>query len=288
MRYSAVDRPAGLQEHGKRPMKIENRVEALETELKILKNEIQTTLLEIREQVLNHYYPELRAEEPTRAMPPLPRAAQSYAGMQRTPTPSPTAMPAGKGRDAGSMVVESSAAATVPPFTDIFLQDLVDEEVEEPAVDLRGGRTGYVLGHVSLGGAPSGAVVDEAMDAAADEEVDEADGPAIAPRMSPPVQAGPEKALPSGTHPVAPPKSNRRAFGALAGWVGNSVAKVGKERTLQVVETYAISNGGMAQEVKHTIVQLTTLAQDEGPHEPVGNQEMLGLLVQLDEILGEQ
>ena len=47
-------------------MKEESRIEALEHEVKILKNEIQATLLEIREQILNHYYPELRAEEPLR------------------------------------------------------------------------------------------------------------------------------------------------------------------------------------------------------------------------------
>ena len=40
-------------------MKIETRVEKLELELKLLKNEIQRTLLDIQEQVLIHYYPSL-------------------------------------------------------------------------------------------------------------------------------------------------------------------------------------------------------------------------------------
>lgn len=44
-------------------MNLENRVEVLEHELKILKNEIEGTLLEIQNQVLIHYYPELRAED---------------------------------------------------------------------------------------------------------------------------------------------------------------------------------------------------------------------------------
>ena len=44
-------------------MELEQRIKALEYELKILKNEIQRTLLDIQEQVLTHYYPTLRAED---------------------------------------------------------------------------------------------------------------------------------------------------------------------------------------------------------------------------------
>lgn len=40
--------------------KLEQRIKTLEYELKILKNEIQRTLLDIQEQVLVHYYPDLR------------------------------------------------------------------------------------------------------------------------------------------------------------------------------------------------------------------------------------
>lgn len=44
-------------------MELEQRVKTLEYEFKILKNEIQRTLLDIQEQVLIHYYPTLRTEE---------------------------------------------------------------------------------------------------------------------------------------------------------------------------------------------------------------------------------
>jgi len=44
-------------------MSLETRVETLEHEFKILKNEIEGTLLEIQNQILVHYYPALRAEE---------------------------------------------------------------------------------------------------------------------------------------------------------------------------------------------------------------------------------
>lgn len=44
-------------------MDLEIRVEALEAEIKVLKNEIQNILLEIQEQILQHYYPSLRVED---------------------------------------------------------------------------------------------------------------------------------------------------------------------------------------------------------------------------------
>jgi hypothetical protein len=46
-------------------MSLEKRIETLEHEMKILKNEIESTLLEIQNQILIHYYPSLRAEEST-------------------------------------------------------------------------------------------------------------------------------------------------------------------------------------------------------------------------------
>ncbi|MCD6520730.1 MAG: hypothetical protein J7M05_12510 [Anaerolineae bacterium] len=43
--------------------KIDQRIRTLEYELKILKSEIQRALLDIQEQILTHYYPELRSGE---------------------------------------------------------------------------------------------------------------------------------------------------------------------------------------------------------------------------------
>jgi hypothetical protein len=48
---------------GEMLVELEQRVKTLEYEMKILKNEVQKTLLDIQEQVLIHYYPTLRTEE---------------------------------------------------------------------------------------------------------------------------------------------------------------------------------------------------------------------------------
>ena len=71
----------------------------------------------------------------------------------------------------------------------------------------------------------------------------------------------------------------------MADWIASSIAKVGKDRTLQVVESYAIGSDALSQETRNTILQLISLADEEGPREPAGKQDMLALLVQLDEIL---
>jgi hypothetical protein len=42
---------------------LEQRVKKLEDEVKILKNQIQNTLLEIQAEIMGHYYTSLRAED---------------------------------------------------------------------------------------------------------------------------------------------------------------------------------------------------------------------------------
>jgi hypothetical protein len=62
------------------------------------------------------------------------------------------------------------------------------------------------------------------------------------------------------------------------------VSKVGKERTIQIVETYA--NGGkLSAETRSSLLQLISLASEDEPDVPAGTQAMLGLMVGLDQIL---
>lgn len=83
-------------------MSLETRVETLEHEFKILKNEIERTLLEIQNQVLVHYYPTLRAEDaaPPKDLLPLLESAFTEAeeetaepGMNRPAEEAATAPP---------------------------------------------------------------------------------------------------------------------------------------------------------------------------------------------------
>ena len=256
-------------------MKIESRVEALEHELKILKNEIQNTLLEIREQVLNHYYPELRAEEaPQLSSRPSPKTA----GAPRMNEVRGNEMRSTKNAPAkGSERSIFAPQPQVQPFSDFFLEE--DEEMEDAGIEDKL----------------------EAQDFDAHEyEYDEDES--HLPELSARANAAPKlrevqyqqlkqagatphpkskKGQPQASRPV------RRPFAALAAWVGDSVAKVGKERTVQVIETYAASGGTLADDTKSSLMQLIALASDVEITVPVTNQEMLGLMVELDHLLAE-
>lgn len=292
-------------------MKLESRVEALEQELKILKNEIQSTLLEIREQVLNHYYPELRAEEPPRAkrLAEKPREGSSsthgqskISGNARVQTDDTRSA---NTRIANiDSVIESKRQAQ--PFSDIFLQDFSEEEgFEDEYLENGSGFSGYETNTFHPNGFDADDW-DEELDAEIDDELDgelddasAASHASSAPKMREvvfhkvnPASAASKSAAPKAkkdaiAEQAEPQKATRRTFAALAAWVGESVTKVGKERTIQVVETYAASGGVLSQETKSSLLQLVSLASDEEPTTPAGNQEMLGLMVALDQILAE-
>jgi hypothetical protein len=111
-------------------MNEESRIEALEHEVKILKNEIQSTLLEIREQILNHYYPELRAEEPVQLN------SRSLPVRQPVGRPGLPAKNAPRPQEEPNSLSEIEAKGQVLPFSDIFLEDLSDDQSDTETNEL--------------------------------------------------------------------------------------------------------------------------------------------------------
>lgn len=262
-------------------MNEESRIEALEHELKILKNEIHSTLLEIREQILNHYYPELRAEEPLRSLslPVRPTPVR-----QRGPA-KPNGKPVQSNTD---RISEIAAKGQVQPFSDVFLDDLAVDDIDLDDDDLSAVSQDVETAdesddkvdndldeikftppaRVNIGGAPQTREVNF-------RQLKQA---ATAPKANPAA----EKVAPQGK------ATHRQNFASLAAWVGDSVEKVGKERTVQAVETYATSGGSLSAEMKSTLLRLISLSSDVEPVAPVGTQEMFALMVELDQIVGEQ
>ncbi len=95
-------------------MELEQRVKALEYEVKILKNEIQRTLLDIQEQVLVHYYPTLRSEESGPSEGTV-QAVEALRAKQAAPTPVPAAVPTAKKVSLDEIRAAQSAAAAPAP-----------------------------------------------------------------------------------------------------------------------------------------------------------------------------
>lgn len=108
-------------------MSLEKRVEVLEQELEILKNQIQATLLDIRQELLTGKHPSLRSEDLSSAdssMPPTPHV-KSVDVESSTPDHEP-AEPAPVFR---KVVPEQSAPVAPPPRQEEFIQ--------EPPLDAR-------------------------------------------------------------------------------------------------------------------------------------------------------
>lgn len=114
-------------------MSLETRVETLEHELKILKNEIERTLLEIQNQVLIHYYPALRAEDATPPKDLLPLLESAF-----TEEDDETAAPRANRR-----AEEDQTAAPLPKAKEVSLMGIKRKpkkvaslSAQEPAVKL--------------------------------------------------------------------------------------------------------------------------------------------------------
>ncbi|MCL4395096.1 MAG: hypothetical protein M1482_09900 [Chloroflexi bacterium] len=109
-------------------MELEQRVKTLEYEMKILKNEVQRTLLDIQEQVLVHYYPVLRTEETkpsegmiqsiealrARQMPGAPVAAAPEPAVPAPAAPAPQLAP----------VAAAAPAAPAPALKKVTLEEI--------------------------------------------------------------------------------------------------------------------------------------------------------------------
>jgi len=73
---------------------------------------------------------------------------------------------------------------------------------------------------------------------------------------------------------------------ALMAWAGQSVQRIGKDRTQQALEAWTRS-GHLSEETKDLLVQLIAMSEDEEPSEKVRMQDILQVLMALGELFGE-
>jgi len=216
-------------------MSIENRVETLEHELKILKNEIQSTLLEIQNQVLVHYYPSFRAEETVTSRDQLP--------FVDVPASHKSKAKDNAGNRAGSDV------------------DYVQPKTREVSLDVIKGKPD------ALAPLQPPAMHFKREVVALDDDDDDDD-----------VDAGDETG--SAT------ELNQLALTHLARWVNDSVAKIGKIRTAEMIDSWdgvAHSTPAMTDALR----QLLDLSDESEPAEPVNTKQLMDVLLKFNKMVDQ-
>ena len=206
-------------------MELEQRVKTLEYEIKILKNEIQRTLLDIQEQILIHYYPSLRTEESG----PSEGIKSSFASIQekRGPTGETPAL------------------------------------LDERAMD------GYFRDKGNRG--PTGET--PALPKVVSVSLDKVRAAQMDTTVSPN----------DGSHPGA--EAGQASALELSEWIGDSVQKIGGDRTSRLVEICA-RRGWLAPESGGVLLRLASLSDGENVPQKVAINEVLGALLKLNEVLG--
>lgn len=287
-------------------MSDDSRIEALENEIKILKNEIHATLLDIREQILNHYYPELRADEPMNAHSlPMRRTANRVGTPKRQPNSSRS----------NHTPSEIQARGQIEPFTDIFLEDLSNDDADDeftrhellnsrraPISNLNGLHEHYDLedeeldveedqGEVAKANAKSKQSVETTGKNTVQGTRPEAN---IAPqtrevdfRQMKAAAAAAAKREPKQKKGDAPRSQTipQPAQTELATWANQAVLKVGKACTSQVVETYAMGDK-LSDETKASLLHLISQVEVEGQNSKISSRDMIELMAELDLVIG--
>lgn len=234
-------------------MELESRLETLEHEFNILKNEIQYALVEIQEQILSHYYPELRADD---TPPPRKKSGGRVERGRRDSAVERTGVPERALRGAGAHMPAHPVHRFSLPADEEAWPDL-DDQVVWPDDMLR----------------------------EQEPEVDQEPAVRKAPPQMREVSLVGVREQRPGEHSDGEGAKARPKFDRLAAWVTESVERIGKERTMQAVGTYA-SGGYMDGHVRTTLQQMIEMAGEDSPPAKVSTKETMDVLLKLNELLG--
>ena len=279
---------------------IQHRVTDVENEIKVLKNEIKAVLLDIREQYLN-------------AENPFALAGQAGAGgpgptinITQGPT-APQAVATGQSPATKSAVLEQESHSAEETVAETDLEEDGTKEATgageasssprlEPTAEEEDsattGRRGKKKGSrdapslPSLG--PSTEEEEESLPTSAERDRKVAGG--LLPGLGPLEQ---EADRGKGKQATQYPRGRGNGDGitlltiaGLSKWVDESTEKIGKERTEVMVEACHMV-GHLSPELKDLLVKLVRLAQaDETKRGKITTRDYLGVIAQLDNLLG--
>jgi len=294
---------------------VQNRVTDLENEIKVLKNEIKAILLDIREQYLNTENPFTIAGQPSVGSGPvvnvgtadarpavdtvisdLPRSATIFKEAQPGTQPLSEEAALEESQRHGEKG-ESGASDAVPSPN---LEPMYEEETLT-----RGGRRSKrgTSSATSLPGPESHAQEDKLVSRGGEPG---ARSSVLPPPSLEPFMEEEDELLPKAEGAGRTAVSRKRAkqatahrngsengdginlltIAGLSKWVDESTDKIGKERTEVMVEACHLV-GHLSLELKDLLIKLVRLAQVDEPRKAkVTTRDYLGVIAQLDSLLG--
>ncbi|MBI5958727.1 MAG: hypothetical protein HY866_08330 [Chloroflexi bacterium] len=251
-------------------MNLEQRVQALELELQILKNQVQATLLDIREQLLNNTYPALQAENPAPVQSPAPAPVP--------PTPQPVRPPDSAKPDAPVSQVRQVSLKDIQTDDDDEPQDRIPTYMpsDAPTTPARPGNGAAKLYPNDLP-----APVPMRRSPAEDTRRNGPADPALIRRALPennrvsnhrPLGASRPAARPFVTEAAdVPPfiiqtelitEADWASLSLLESWAEQKVQQIGAKHTKELIKAYA-AQGRFDSKMKEALLQLVTIISSE-------------------------
>ena len=245
--------------------RLENSLRSAEDELNLIKNQIQQTLLDIREHILD--------------------------------TTNPFSMPAIPGLDHGTDgALDAAVGADGAADSDTETDEEISEEAPEDVVEEQMGEPGAEEEILESDlGAPGGEedVLVDSMDEPGDEESifeEEAGGEDeedLVDEELPADELEEADAKEDGQEVAGAPQVQALDLISLAGlvrWVGATLERVGRARIEVLLDAYELA-GRMSPEVKSVARTLCELA-DEDPYTGIPVRDIVGAMMRLEGVLG--
>lgn len=255
----------------------EGRIKAVEGELGLLKNQIQQTLLDIREHVLELTNPFGSGGRPARdwSSRPAPTAgAQPAQTVTTVMAPSAPPMP---------MPMEQIVETIEPPPP----PEPEPEPEPEPVAQAGSGFESFD----ALFDAPAAPGLENPGNAAPQNMWDEPPAPALAPapeprrsasfprdHHEPPApQSAPETPMDKGS------KVDLITLTSMVKWVDQTTRRIGKERVMVILDIYEMA-GRINPATKHLVQRLCALA-DGSSEQSIPLRDVVGAMLQIDGLL---
>ena len=250
-------------------METSDKITQLENEIKVLKNEVQAVLLDIRENVLN-------AENPFTAQKPV--VTSQIVIDRQIQAPVPASSPVGEVK-ATAVPVPAAAPAPAPAPVQPVLE-------EKPAKNVRVEET-YKQGYNEPDHNHNGNNGRKPADIFEMEHKNDGRKQQVTDREDYGKSAQLETDIPRLK--VCEGRSDRRqpdlvAYASLACWVEDSTKRLGKERTQALLEISQVA-GFLPPEVKEILTKLTSIESSDHAYKPTA-RDYFDSLVKLAAVFG--